>query len=57
MRRAKVTIHVPIFVIAMFSLIGPFIFLFGDEVMSVKRRDNFNKLIFLRGSINLGGGN
>ena len=57
MSRATVTIRVQIFVIALFSLIGPLIFLFGDEVMSVKRWDNINMLIFFRGSINFGGGN
>ena len=56
MRRDKVTIRVPIFVIALFSRIGPLIFLFGDEDMSVKCWDNSNMLRFFRGSLNIGGG-
>ena len=46
MRRAKITIRVTIFAIALFFLIGHMIFLFGDEVMSVKRWDSFNMSSF-----------
>ena len=57
MRRAKIAALVLFPLIFLLSTIGPFVLFFCDEAISKSHWLTFKILRFLRGSLNLGGGN